>query len=130
VAEIVSHSLKSRWETIVRVVDPVMMLDIVLVTSCDVPSINQSLWDPKKMISNRALLVAEIVSHSLKSLWETIVRVVDPVMMLDIVLVTSCDVPPINQSVWDPKKMKSNRALLVAKRVSHFNKTDLDFELS
>jgi hypothetical protein len=71
--------------------------------------------------------VAEIVSHSLKSLWETIVRVVDPVMMLDIVLVTSCDVPPINQSVWDPKKMISNMALLVANRVSHCGGNCLTF---
>ena len=71
--------------------------------------------------------MAEIVSHSLKSLWETIVRVVDPVMMLDIVLVTSCDVHPINQSVWDPKKMISNRALLVANRVSHCGRNRLTF---
>ena len=71
--------------------------------------------------------MAEIVSHSLKSLWETIVRVGDHVMMLDIVLVSSCDVLPTNQSVWDPKKMNSNRALSVANRVSHCGGNRLTF---
>ena len=71
--------------------------------------------------------MAENFSHSFKSFWETIVKVVDPVKMLDIVLGTSCDVPPINQSVWDPKKMISNRALLVANRVSHCGRNRLTF---
>ena len=47
--------------------------------------------------------MAEMFPHCLISLWETVVREVGCVIMLNIVLVTSQDVPYINPNVLNPK---------------------------